>query len=154
MFSIIKNKTDLSDFYNNIPPNAVIALDNHPISYYVLDCLAEQERHVSVVTFSTDIMQYVCQNTFSNIIFAPGKVDSSLHIITGDTMVESFKTLQIDVYLCAASYIDEQGSLYQVHSQIGALQKTLIQQARHSFVVNYPDFIESNQRYIHIGYVN
>ncbi|MDY5060628.1 hypothetical protein [Staphylococcus simulans] len=154
MLSNIKNKTDLSDFYKNIPPNAVIALDNHPISYYVLDCLAEQEIHVSVVTFSTDIMQYVCQNTFSNIIFAPGKVDSSLHIITGETMVETFKTLQIDVYFCATSYIDIQGGLYQVHSEIGAIQKALIEQAQYSYVVNYPDFIDANQHFTHIGYIN
>lgn len=150
----IKNETELSNFCNDIPPNAVIALDNHPTSYYVLDCLAEQEIYVSVVTFSTDIMRYVCQNTFFNIIFAPGKVDSSLHIMVGETMLERFKTLHLDFYLCAVDYIDEQGALYQVHSEIGMLQKVLVEQAQQSYVINYPDFIESNQCYTHLGYMN
>ncbi|MHD0397817.1 sugar phosphate isomerase family [Staphylococcus simulans] len=154
MFSKIMNETDLSEFYNEIPANAVIALDNHPVSYYILDCLAKQGTHVSVVTFSTDIMRYVCQNTFSNIIFAPGKVDSSLHVITGETMVETFKTLQVDVYFCSASYIDEQGRLYQVHSEIAALQKSLITQAQQCYIINYPDIIEPNQCHVHIGDVN
>ncbi len=154
MFSNLKNQTELTDFYKNLPPNAVIALDNHPMSYYVLDYLTEQGIHVSVVTFSTDVMRYVCRNTFSNIIFAPGKVDSSLHIMTGDTMVNTFKTLQIDIYLCAPSYIDEQGCLYQVHAEIGALQKALIEQTQYSYVINYPDLIEAKQDYTHLGDMN
>ncbi|MGN5884225.1 hypothetical protein [Staphylococcus simulans] len=146
-----KDNNHLMEFYSRMQSNAVIALDNHPVSYYLMEFLEQQDQHVSIVTYSTDIMKFVCRNTHFNIIFAPGKVDQAQHIMTGNALIEQFKTLHIHYYFCQASYIDEADKLYQSHPDVAEIQKVLVQQADETFLINFPDLTQTPHLYWQIG---
>lgn len=135
-------QTHSNELYRHITSNMTIALDNHPKSFHLIDQLIQKESRASIVTFSTDILKYVCQNSNLNIIFFTGTIDSSLHIITGASVIQRILQLNIDYYLCAAPYLDEKNNLYQVQPNIAAIQQALIQQSQQSYLINYP----SNQK--------
>lgn len=140
----IKRHNYLYNVYNKIQPGSIIALDNHPVSYYILDLLNSKNVKVSIVTYSTDIMKYLCENTAFDIIFTTGQINSSLHTITGGTVVDKIKQLKIDYYFCEACYIDHKSYLYQIHEDIAELQKALVNQAEASYLINYPDICNSD----------
>lgn len=140
----IKHHNYLYNIYNKIQPGSVIALDNHPVSYYILDFLNSKNVNVSIVTYSTDIMKYLCKNTTFNIIFTTGQINSALHTITGKEVADKIKQLQIDYYFCEARYMDHESFLFQIHEDIAHIQTSLINQANVSYLINYPDICNSD----------
>lgn len=138
MSSNIKRHNHLYNIYNTIQPDSIIALDNHPASYFIINLLNDKQVNVSVVTYSTDILKYLCKNTNFNIVFTSGKIDSGLHTITGAEVIKKFEQLQIDYYFCGANYLDDDANLYQIHEDIAQIQRCLITRSKASYLINYP----------------
>lgn len=136
----------------NINNEDVIAFDNHPVNYQILDELYDANLKISVITFSTDIIKYVARYTDFNIIMPNGKVDNALHIITGSEVIQTFARYRIRYYFATAPYMIDK-ALYQTLPEIAKIQLALYHSSEALFIVNRPSILnqQNRQDYSYIG---
>ncbi|RIO88412.1 hypothetical protein BUZ06_07820, partial [Staphylococcus gallinarum] len=67
-------KSYLNELVERINQNEIIAFDNHPVSFKIIDQLYFSNKKISVITYSTDIIKYVSKYTDFNIILPNGTV--------------------------------------------------------------------------------
>lgn len=145
-------KSYLNELVERINQNEIIAFDNHPVSFKIIDQLYFSNKKISVITYSTDIIKYVSKYTDFNIILPNGTVNSAFHIITGTDVIDSYSKYKINYYFLRVPYIYEE-DLYQDITEIAELQRVLKQNSEYSFVINRPQFLDHTpgHRYIKIG---
>lgn len=149
--SAIKNY--LEQIMQQIKKGEIIAFDNHPTAYKIIDYLYNTGTKISVISYSTDIIKYVAKYTDFNIILPNGVVNGTYHIIVGPDVVQTFSKYQIRYYFAAVPYMIED-ALYQSIPEVAELQLTLYNNANDTLVVNRPEFLstESLRGYMFIGY--
>lgn len=142
----------LQDKISTIVDNDIIAFDNHPLSYKIIDTLNNNNTKVSVVSYSTDIIHYVCRNTEFNIIIPTGQVNSTFHVVIGETVCDTFKKYQIKQYFLSAPY-QLKRELFQTYEEVAEIQKTLFKRADSVYLMNYPEIISSleDEQYYKVG---
>lgn len=129
----------------------VIAFDHHPIAYNVIDTLVKNNIKISVITFSTDIIQYVSKYTNFNIIIPTATVCSTFHVLVGASVQDTFKQYNIKQYFIAAPYYAK-NQLFQTFHAVAPIQQTLMQNAQHIYVMNFPEFsLPKNIKYYCLG---
>lgn len=136
----------------NINNNEVIAFDNHPVSYKIIDELYEAHTKISIISFSTDIIKYVAKYTNFNIIMPNGKVNNALHIITGPDVIQTFEKYHIRYYFATAPYMVD-NALYQTLPEIAEIQLAISNSTQELLLVNRPDTLKQQDRqdYSYIG---
>lgn len=130
----------------------IIAFDNHPFAYKMIDELYKANIKISVISYSTDIIRYVSKYTDFNIIIPNGMVDSASHVILGKGVLETFSKYQIRFYFVSAPFMNED-KLYQTVPAIAEIQNTIKNCTHSVLLMNRPDPIigDSNEQYIEIG---
>jgi len=78
------------EIINTIQWDDIIAFDNHPFAYRVIDDLYKKNIKISVISYSTDIIRYISIYTDFNIIIPNGIVDSANHHIIGEDVKQTF----------------------------------------------------------------
>ncbi|PHK49185.1 hypothetical protein BTJ66_09815 [Staphylococcus edaphicus] len=129
----------------------IIAFDNHPFAYKIIDELYKSNTKVSVISYSTDIIRYVSKSTDFNIIIPNALVDSASHMLLGNGVVETFSKYQIRFYFVSAPFMNKD-TLYQTAPAVAEIQNTLKDCAHNVLLMNRPDpIIEDDEQYIEIG---
>lgn len=136
----------------NVNNEDVIAFDNHPVTYHIIDELYEAKFKISVISFSTDIIKYVARYTDFNIIMPNGKVDNALHIIIGTDVIQTFERYRIRYYFATAPYMTDK-ALYQTLPEIAEIQLALYNRSEELLIVNRPAILKQHHRqdYSYIG---
>lgn len=132
------SKAILKILQEEIQNDDVIAFDHHPIAYNVIDTLVRNNIKISVITFSTDIIQYVSKYTNFNIIIPSATVCSTFHVLVGESVQDTFKKYNIKQYFISAPYYVE-NQLFQTFHAVAPIQQTLIKNAQRIYVMNQPD---------------
>lgn len=135
-----------------IADNDIIAFDNHPVSYRVIDTLNKNNIKISVVSYSTDIIHYAAKNTNFNIIIPTCQVNSTFHVVTGETVCDTFKKYQIKQYYISAP-CQMSKALFQTYEEVAQIQRTLFNSADSIYLVNYPEIITTfdEEQYYKVG---
>src|SRR5699024_12086574 len=145
-------KSYLEQITEKINENEIIAFDNHPTAYNIIDRLYSAGIKISVVSYSTDIIKYVAKNTDFNIILSNGVVKNEYHIIVGQGIVETFSKYRIDRYFATVPYMVKQ-SLYQTIPEVAEIQIALKQRTTQFLIINRLEFLNLDWSHdiIHIG---
>ncbi|MCE4993578.1 hypothetical protein ACT9T1_07660 [Staphylococcus xylosus] len=136
-------KEYLEHITRTIKHEDIIAFDNHPFAYKILDELSNYDIKISVISYSTDIIKYVSRYTNFNIIVPNGVVDSAFHIIVGSDVVQTFSKYRIRYYFITVPYIQD-NDLYQTIPAIADIQKMLNNNANDIFLLNRPDVLDNH----------
>lgn len=139
-------KEYLEHITRTIKHEDIIAFDNHPFAYKILDELSNYDIKISVISYSTDIIKYVSRYTTFNIIVPNGVVDSAFHIIVGSDVVQTFSKYRIRYYFITVPYIFD-NNLYQTIPAIADIQRTLNTNANDIFLLNRPDILDSHSNH-------
>ena len=150
---MIIGERNINQLTNLISDSSVIAFDDHPLSLAIIDHLEQQNKKISVITFSTDVISHTVKYTNHNIIFSNARVERSQHRLVGDEVGTTFQHYLIDYYFCSVPYLYKD-ALYQSDSDIAALQQQLLRQSRHTVLVNLPNLISSIDNYSYIMNLN
>lgn len=145
-------KSYLEQITEKINENEIIAFDNHPAAYKIIDQLFYNGIKISVISYSTDIIKYVAKYTNFNIILSNGVVSSEYHIIVGTDVAQTFSKYRINRYFAAMPYMAD-NSLYQTIPEVAEIQIALKQSADQFLVINRPEFLNTRlaHDFIHIG---
>lgn len=145
-------KSYLEQITEKINENEIIAFDNHPAAYKIIDQLFYSGIKISVISYSTDIIKYVAKYTNFNIILSNGVVSSEYHIIVGTDVTQTFSKYRISRYFAAMPYMAD-NSLYQTIPEVAEIQIALKQSADQFLVINRPEFLNTRlaHDFIHIG---
>lgn len=153
----VNNKlSNIKDFFEHIIDiiqwDDIIAFDNHPFAYKLIDELYKSNTKITVISYSTDIMRYVAKYTDFNIIIPNGLVDSASHVIIGESVLETFSKYQIRFYFVSAPFMNE-NTLYQTVPAIAKIQNTIKNCTQCVLLMNRPDLINTDptDSYIEIG---
>ncbi|MDG0842315.1 hypothetical protein M4L39_02605 [Staphylococcus equorum] len=148
--SSIKNY--LEQIIEEINENEIIAFDNHPTAYKIIDQLFYKGIKISVISYSTDIIKYVAKHTNFNIILSNGVVSSEYHIIVGADVAQTFSKYRISRYFATMPYMAD-SSLYQTIPEVAEIQIVLKQSADQFLLINRPEFLNTAlvPEFIHIG---
>src|SRR5699024_8520489 len=132
--------------------NEVIAFDNHPVSYKIIDELYEAHTKISIISFSTEIIKYVAKYTNFNIIMPNGEVNNDLHIITGTDVIQTFEKYYIHYYFANSTYLVDT-ALYQTFIEITYIKLEISNTNQELLLVNRPDTLKQQDRqdYSYIG---
>lgn len=139
-------KEYLEHITRTIKHEDIIAFDNHPFAYKILDELSNYDIKISVISYSTDIIKYVSRYTTFNIIVPNGVVDSAFHIIVGSDVVQTFSKYRIRYYFITVPYIFD-NNLYQTIPAIADIQRTLNTNANDIFLLNRPDILDNHSKH-------
>ncbi|RIP33468.1 hypothetical protein BUZ14_10175 [Staphylococcus gallinarum] len=145
-------KSYLEELVECINKNDIIAFDNHPVSFKIIDQLYSLNKKISVISYSTDIIKYVSKYTNFNIILPNGTVNSAFHIISGAEVIDSYSKYKINYFFLRVPYVYKE-NLYQDIPEIAEIQRVLKRNSERSFIINRPQFLENTpgHRYIKIG---
>lgn len=145
-------KNYLNELIECINKNEIIAFDNHPVSFKIIDQLFKAGKKITVISYSTDIIKYVSKYTDFNIILPNGAVNSAFHVISGPEVIESFSKYHINYFCIRVPYIYKD-DFYQDIPEIADMQKTLNQNSEHQLIINRPTFLENlpGNQYIKVG---
>ena len=130
------------DYFNKlikeINKGDIIALDNDPMAYYIIDTLKNENKKVSIISISTDVIQYVAKYTNFNLILPNGKVNHAFHVLTGINETNTYKKYQIQFYFAVIPYIDGNDLLHTM-PEVATIQRALINQTTEFVVINNPE---------------
>ncbi|SCT08714.1 hypothetical protein [Staphylococcus caeli] len=145
-------KSYFKEIINTIQWDDIIAFDNHPFAYRVIDDLYKKNIKISVISYSTDIIRYVSKYTDFNIIIPNGIVNSANHHIIGEDVKQTFAKYQIRYYFVTATHMNEE-KLYQDNMTIAHIQSALNERAEQILLMNRPEIIslDLQHNYSEIG---
>ncbi|CAM3059823.1 hypothetical protein [Staphylococcus argensis] len=150
---MIIGERNIDQLTKMISNSSVIAFDDHPLSIAIIDHLEQQNKKISVITFSTDIISHTVKYTNHNIIFSNARVERAKHSLVGFEVSDTFQHYLIDYYFCNVPYLYKD-ALYQSDSDIASLQQQLIKQSRETVLVNFPNLISLIDNYSYITKLN
>ncbi|MBF7017217.1 sugar phosphate isomerase family [Staphylococcus durrellii] len=142
----------LQERISAIVDNDIIAFDNHPVSYRVIDTLYSNNTKIALISYSTDIIHYAAKNTNFNIIIPTGQVNSTFHVVIGETVCDTFKKYHIKQYFMSAPYRLNR-ELFQTYEEVAQIQQTLFKRTESIYLMNYPEIITSydEDQYYKVG---
>ena len=110
----------------------IIAFDYSYYSFYILKEIDQQHPHISIMSFSTDLISWACRETNLDIIIPCGRIDSHSRLVTGQDALNYFLKYEIDLYIITSMNEGRVNSSLQEHLQHQALKAN----ARRTVVVN------------------
>ncbi len=90
---MIIGERNMNQLTNLISDSSVIAFDDHPLSLAIIDHLEQQNKKISVITFSTDVISHTVKYTNHNIIFSNARVERPQHRLVEMKLEQHFNII-------------------------------------------------------------
>ena len=125
----------------------IISLDAGSTSLYIAEAIRDNFEKLTVVTYSLDVFNILCEKTGFDMLLCGGNYVSAYHVFLGDFTEKMLDSLHVQKSFVFPSAISLESGICEYHSDTHTHQRRMLRFADETFVVGDSSKFEKKALY-------
>lgn len=125
----------------------IISLDAGSTSLYIAEAIRDNFEKLTVVTYSLDVFNILCEKTGFDMLLCGGNYVSAYHVFLGDFTEKMLDTLHVQKSFVFPSAISLESGICEYHSDTYTPQRKMLRFAEETYVVGDSSKFEKKALY-------